>query len=108
MHTRDLETRPAPNAWWARKDANLLNLRWEPTYSERQKTQASQMRGCLELCYGYRDTHINYRERFIAIKVDRAVVRDRRMLALLEQEWTQRGVERRTTAQGVIYRIPRA
>ena len=108
MHTRDLETRPAPNGWWARKDANLLNLRWEPTYSERQKTQASQMRGCLELCYGYRDTHINYRERFIAIKVDRAVVRDRRMLALLEQEWTQRGVERRTTAQGVIYRIPRA
>ena len=108
MYTRDLDTQPSTNRWWARQDANLLNLRWEPTYSERQKTQASQMRGCLELCYGYRDTHINYRERFIAIKVDRPVVRDRIMLRQLESDWAARGVERRTTAQGVIYRIPRA
>ena len=108
MYTRDLDTQPATNRWWARRDADLLNLRWEPTYTERQKIKASQMRGCLELCYGYRETHINYRERFIAIKVDRAVVRDRIMLRTLEKEWTDSGVERRTTAQGVIYRIPRA
>lgn len=107
MYSRDLDSRPAPNAWWARKDANLLNLKWESTYSERQKLKASQMRGCLELCYGYRDTHINYRERFIAVKIDRPVVRDRSMLSLLEKDWTAQGIERRTTAQGVIYRIPR-
>ena len=47
-------------------------------------------------------------ERFVAIKVDRAVVRDRGMLRTLESDWAAEGIERRQTAQGIIYRIPRA
>jgi len=107
MNTRDLDTQPATNRWWAAKDANRLNLRWEPTYSEQQKIKASRMRGCLDLVYGNRGVHVNFREKWIAVKVDRAIVRDRVNLRLLETDWAQEGIERRDTAQGVIYRIPR-
>jgi allophanate hydrolase subunit 1 len=108
MYSRDLDTQPATNRWWANRDANRVNLRWEPTYSEAQRVKASQMRGCLDLVYGNRAIHVNYRERFISIKVDRAVVRDRTNLRLLEADWAREGIERRQTAQGIIYRIPRA
>lgn len=107
MRSRDLDTRPALNKWWASKDATLTNLKWESTYSESQKLKASRMRGCLDLCYGNHAIYINYREQFIAVKVDRPVVRDRRNLSLLETEWSADGIERRQTAQGLIYRIPR-
>jgi len=108
MNTRELDTLPATNKWWARQDANRLNLKWEPTYAESQKLKASRVRGCLDLVYGSKGVHINFREKWIAIKVDRPVIRDRRNLQLLESDWEREGIIRRTTAQGVIYRIPRS
>ena len=108
MQNTDIDSRPAPNAWWAKQDANLLNLKWASTYSESQKLRAARLRGCLELIYGHRQTYVNYRERSIAIKVDRAVVRDRRMLADLEPEWAAEGIKTKTSGQGIIYHIPRA
>ena len=107
MKTRELDTQPASNKWWAKKDANLLNLRWESTYSESQKLKASRVRGCLDLVYGSRGVHINFREKWIAVKVDRPVIRDRKNLIALENDWESQGILRRDTPQGIIYRIPR-
>lgn len=107
MHTKELDTLPATNKWWARQDARMTDLKWQSTYSEQQKLKASRMRGCLDLVYGSRAIHVNFRQRFIAIKVEGAVVRDRKNLELLRQDWAQQGIVGRETAQGVIYRIPR-
>lgn len=108
MQYKYLETESAPNKWYARRDARMTDLKWESTYSEQQKLKASRMRGCLGLVYGHREIHVNYRKGFIAIKVDRPVVRDRKNLALLEADWEREGITSRGTAQAMIYRIPRA
>lgn len=61
----------------------------------------------LDLVYANRGIHVNYRQKFITVKVDQARVKDRRNLDLLEQEWEAKGVRKCSSAQGVIYRIAR-
>lgn len=107
MQTKELDTQPAYNGWWAARDARMRSYACESTYSEEQKLKASRVKGALDLVYSAREIHVNYREKFISIKVEKPVVRDRKNLKLLEEDWTQDGITRRDTAQGIIYRIPR-
>jgi hypothetical protein len=102
-----METGAASNKWWAMQDARMRNYAMGSSYSEAEKNRAERMRLGLELVYYNREIHINYRKNFIAVKIERPEVRDRRSLALLEKDYEMMGVEKRVTAQGVIYRIPR-
>ena len=108
MNSKELDTKPASNAWWAARDARMRNIAMSSHYSEHQKLQASRMAGALDLVYTNRDIHVNYRQQFITVKVDGARVKDRRNLDLLEADWAELGIKKRVTDQGVIYRIPRA
>ena len=107
MLARELDTQSAPNRWWAARDASIKSYDQSTTYSEQQKVAAEAMRLGLDLVYANKGIHINYRQKFITVKVDGAQVRDRRELALLEQDYEQRGYRKAVTNQGVIYRIPR-
>ena len=107
MLNKDLETHAAGVKWFAAQDARIKSYAQSTSYSEKAKLRAERMRGALELCYIHKEVHVNYRQRFVAIKVDGAQVRRKKDLALLESDWAKEGIIKRTSPQGVIYRIPR-
>jgi hypothetical protein len=60
------------------------------------------------LVYSAEKVFIEYRKKFISVKVHKAQVRDRKGLVLLEMCYQNEGLEKVKTAQGVTYRILKA
>ena len=108
MKELELESKSAGHyAYAAVRDARIRSYANSTLYTDTQKVRAERMKGALELCYMHSGIHINYRQRFVAIKVDGAEIKRRQELRLLEQDWANEGITKRVSAQGVIYRIPR-
>lgn len=106
MFTSVLKTEESSNKVGAYLDARMRNLAGKSHYSYAQQTRAERMRLVLEIVYCAKDIYINYRQRFIAVKVDGARVADKSSLSELEAEWALEGITKAVTAQGVVYRIP--
>ncbi len=106
MFTSVLKTEESSNKRGAYLDARMRNLAGKSHYSYAQQTRAERMRLVLEIVYCAKDIYVNYRQRFIALKVDGARVADRVALSELEAEWALEGITKAVTAQGVVYRIP--
>jgi hypothetical protein len=106
MFTSVLKTEESSNKRGAYLDARMRNLAGKSHYSYSQQTRAERMRLVLEIVYTAKDIYINYRQRFIAVKVDGARVADKSSLSELEAEWALEGITKAVTAQGVVYRIP--
>jgi hypothetical protein len=106
MFTSVLKTEESSNKRGAYLDARMRNLAGKSHYSYAQQTRAERMRLVLEIVYTAKDIYINYRQRFIAVKVDGARVADKSSLSELEAEWALEGITKAVTAQGVVYRIP--
>jgi hypothetical protein len=106
MFTSVLKTEESSNKRGAFLDARMRNLAGKSHYSYAQQTRAERMRLVLEIVYTAKDIYINYRQRFIAVKVDGARVADKSSLSELEAEWALEGITKAVTAQGVVYRIP--
>jgi hypothetical protein len=94
-------------AWAAAQNARMTSLANSTHFSDAQKLLAERMRLALEMVYSARAVHLNYRKTQITLKVDRPTVRDRKMLKVLEADWTDLGVVKRVSAQGVNYAIAR-
>ena len=107
MLTRDLDTKEACNAFFAARDARMRNYAMSSTYTEQERLRAEQVKLGLECVYRVTEVHINYRQKFIAVKLTNALVRDRASVADLEAFYASQGIEKRISAQGTIYRIPR-
>lgn len=106
MFTSVLKTEESSNKRGAFLDARMRNLAGKSHYSYAQQTRAERMRLVLEIVYTAKDIYINYRQRFIAVKVDGARVADKTNLSELEAEWALEGITKAVTDQGVVYRIP--
>jgi hypothetical protein len=108
METRELETRNAGQfAWFAARDARMRSYANSSLYTEAEKNRAERMRMGLMMVYDGREFHVEYRKSFISVKIERASVRDRKSLALLEADYEKLDVVKRITGQGVTYRIPK-
>jgi hypothetical protein len=108
MLTHTSETKPAGfYAYAAARDASVRNEAMKTHYSAAQRLRAEQMRLGLECVYRVTEVHINYRKKFIAVKLTNAIVRDRASVAVLEQDYALEGISKEITPQAVIYRIPR-
>ncbi len=108
MQERELDVKNAGfYAYAAARDAAQRSYIASTHYTEQQKVRAERVKLALELVYSARAFHLNYRDRFIAIKIDRPSDRDRRNLAAMEADWAAAGIVKRATAQGIIYRIPK-
>ena len=108
MNATELDTKAAPFAWIAARDAAMKSYAASTLYTEAQKVRAERMKLGLEMVYSARSAFITYRKKFVTIKLDQASVRDRKTLALLEQDYTAQGdVTKVVTDQGITYRIAR-
>jgi len=106
MQVKNLDTAEAPVKWWAAQDARMRNLANKSHYSERTHIRVERMLMALSLCYHARGIHEAFGKTGISVKVDRPTsVRDRANLKLLEAEWAQLGVIKKTSPQGIIYRF---
>jgi hypothetical protein len=109
MKANELDTQPAGSyAYAAVRDARMRNFAMSSKYNEAQKIQAERMKLGLDMVYSARAFHINYRMKFIAIKIENPVVRDRKNLKLLEKDYEAQGILKEVTPQGIIYRIKKA
>ncbi|MFM8760350.1 MAG: hypothetical protein ACKOPD_06195 [Polynucleobacter victoriensis] len=108
MLTKELDTCAAPNAWYAARDARMKSYAASTHYTQAERTRAERMRLGLELVYAAKSIYVTFRQKFVTVKVDRALVRDRKALAVLEAEYALEGITKAVTAQGVIYRIAKA
>ena len=107
MLASTLDTKEASNAFFAARDARMRNYALSSTYTPAERLRAEQVKLGLECVYRSTEVHINYRKKFIAVKLSNALVRDRASVADLEAFYAQEGIVKRTSAQGTIYRIPR-
>ena len=108
MNATELDTKAAPFAWIAARDAAMKSYAASTLYTEAQKVRAERMKLGLEMVYSARSAFITYRKKFVTIKLDQARVRDRKTLALLEQDYTAQGdITKVVTDQGITYRIAR-
>lgn len=108
MKAQELETQSAGYyAYAAARDAQFKSACEAQNYTDNQKLAAERMKLALELCYFNTKVYITYRKKFITIKVNKAEIRDRRNLSLLEKDYETAGYTKVVSAQGVSYRIPK-
>ena len=105
MHTVTLNTEEADNKWWAARDARMRNYANSTRYDSATKIRAERMKVVLEMLYAARSVYIAYGRRGVSVKVDRASVRLRKELAVMEADWAVQGVVKKVSDQGVIYRF---
>ena len=108
MKDRVIDTQEAPFKWFAARDARMKAAAGWTHYSDAQRVRAERMALGLEMVYWNKGIHINPRNKFITIKVDKAQVKDSKTLALLEKDYEAEGITKVVSAQGIIYRIPKA
>ena len=108
MKAQELETKSAGYyAYAAARDASMRAIAMWSHYTDRERVRAKRMKLGLEMVYNAKGIHINPRGKFIAVKVDKPQVRDRKTLALLEKDYELLGITKVLTEQGVTYRIPK-
>lgn len=107
MKTLELDTRESNNKWWSIQDARMKSIANASHYTEAEKVTAERMKLGLDMVYFNHGIHINYRQKFITIKIDKPKVRDSKTLKLLESDYEKLGVQKLESNQGVIYRIPK-
>ena len=107
MKTLTLNTEDAGyNARGAAINADMLNNKHKHTYTMEQQRKAITARDLLDTAYSYSKLYINYRSKFIAIKLEGARAKDS-MARQVETLFAELGYTKAVTAQGTIYRIMR-
>lgn len=108
MKSRELDTEGAGRfAFAAARDAQFKSACEAQNYSQQQKIAAERMKYAMELCYSNKTIYITYRKKFITVKIEAAVVKDRKNLALLEKDYETAGYTKVVSTQGITYRIPK-
>lgn len=93
-------------AFVAARDARVRSYAESTHFTENEKVRAERMKAVLDMCYYHKCIHINFRKKFIAIKVEYAEKRDKKRIKELESLWEKEGIAKHVTVQGIIYRIP--
>ena len=88
-------------------NAHYRNREMAVTYTREQQCLAQRALDLLDTAYAYANSYINYRKKFMAVKIEGAMKRDRKMAAEAISILEERGYEVVTTAQGIVVRIPR-
>lgn len=104
MNTSKLNTEEAPNKWWAARDAHMRNICNKTLWDDDVLLQVDRMAGIMDMLY-YGKVHKRFGKRQVTLKIERARVKDKRLIAEMEAHWAEQGISKKVTAQGIIYRI---
>lgn len=88
-------------------NAHFRNREMACTYTREQQCLAQRALDILDTAYAYAESYINYRKKFISVKIEGAIRRDRQLAAQAQEIFQERGYEVVSTAQGMVVRIPR-
>ncbi len=108
MKAVQLETQAATNKWWAARDAHMRSIANQSHFTQKEQVAAERMKQGLAMVYSHKGIFINYREKFIAIKVNNPTIKDRKTLRLLEADYAAQGIVKKESAQGIIYQVKKA
>lgn len=92
-------------AWFAAKDASMKSAVNASRFTDAQKLKAERVKLVLELMYSCEEVKITNCKTWIRVKVLNGLIRDRKKLRSLEDEWTLEGIKKVFTKQGIIYRV---
>jgi hypothetical protein len=88
-------------------NAHFRNREMAGTYTLSQQCLAQRALDLLDTAYAYANSYINYRKKFMAVKIEGAIKRDKKLAAEAVSILEERGYEVVATAQGIVVRIPR-
>ncbi len=93
-------------AWFAAKDASMKHAVNASRFSDAQKAKAERMKYALELVYSCEEVSITNCKKWIRVKVHKGIVKDRKMLVLLEGDWALEGIDKvKTQTKAIIYHV---
>ena len=110
MRAQELDTVATTNGFYAMlayKDALRINSNYKSTYSDDAIKTAVSAEALLTLAYKFNNSYINYRKNGISIKLNNAIVRERKALREVEEVLEEKGFTKRASAQGIIYSLAR-
>jgi hypothetical protein len=88
-------------------NAYFRNREMACTYTREQQCLAQRALDLLDTAFAYAESYINYRKKFIAVKIAGQIARDRKLskeaISILEDK----GYGVVATPQGIVVRIPR-
>ena len=105
MQARELNTQEAPTKWFAAMDAQRRNTNNKSHFPQTVQNQITRMLTVMDMVYSAKGVYEAYGKKGVSIKIDGAVVKDRKNLLALEQEWTAKGFVKKVSPQGIIYRL---
>jgi hypothetical protein len=103
MNYRDADD----NKRGAALNAHFRNREMAGTYSLSQQCLAQRALDLLDVAYAYANSYINYRKKFMAVKIEGAIKRDRKLAAEAVSILEGKGYSVVSTPQGIVVRIPR-
>jgi hypothetical protein len=108
MRVLELDTREAPNKWWALQDRRIRNTANKSLYTQAQQIRMDRIRLALEMVVAGQIFEVNYGKLGASVKIKSGYkVKDRKTLTLLENDWSKENIVRKETAQGTLYYMPR-
>ncbi len=103
LNYRDAED----NRRGAALNAYFRNRDMACTYTREQQCLAQRALDLLDTAYAYAESYINYRKKFIAVKIEGAIRRDKTVAREAVSILESKGYEVVVTPQGIVVRIPR-
>lgn len=88
-------------------NAYFRNREMAATYTLSQQCLAQRALDLLDTAYAYAESYINYRKKFIAVKIEGAIKRDKALAREAVSILESKGYEVVATPQGIVVRIPR-
>ena len=105
MNVREQDNKPAFVPFIAAMDAQYRNQQNVGYWTSQQISTAEKFKLFLESVYTCNDVYINYRKKFIAIKVDNPVSQSEFRELLLNDIIEEKGFSKIVTTQGFILRL---
>jgi hypothetical protein len=88
-------------------NAYFRNREMACTYSREQQCLAQRALDLLDTAYAYAESYINYRKKFIAVKISGAIKRDKSLAKQAVSILEDKGYAVVSTPQGIVVRIPK-
>jgi len=103
LNYRDAED----NKRGAALNAYFRNRDMACTYTREQQCLAQRALDLLDTAYAYAESYINYRKKFISIKIEGAIKRNKSLAQEAVSILEGKGYTVVSTPQGIVVRIPR-